>query len=75
MDKFWELFRESVILQATLTIGIWAVVLYLVIIGRTIPDVLLGAANLVLGFYFGSKLAMARNSVTYIEDRRKDEIK
>jgi hypothetical protein len=73
MNKFWTLVEQSVILQAVLTLSIWGVVLYLVVSGRPIPDVLLGAANLVLGFYFGSKLAMAKASPTVIIDRRSEE--
>lgn len=73
MNKFWDLLRESVILQAILTTGIWGSVLFMMLAGRTVPEGLLGAANLVLGFYFGSKVAMAKGSVTYIQERRKDE--
>lgn len=73
MNKFWDLLRESVILQALLTSGIWGCVLYLILAGREVPEGLIGAANLVLGFYFGSKVAMAKGSVTYIQERRKDE--
>ena len=59
MHTFWSLLRESVILQAVLTLGIWGAVIYLMVVGQSVPDVLSMAANLVLGFYFGSKIALA----------------
>jgi len=62
METFWSLLKESVILQAVLTIGIWAAVIYLIVVGKEVPEVLTMAANLVLGFYFGSKLALNRGS-------------
>ena len=60
MDKFWSLLKESVILQALLTLGIWGAVIYLVVVGQPVPEILSMAANLVLGFYFGSKLALSQ---------------
>jgi membrane-bound ClpP family serine protease len=60
METFWTLLKESVILQAILTVGIWAAVIYLIVVGKEVPEVLTMAANLVLGFYFGSKLALNR---------------
>jgi len=62
MDKFWDLLKESVILQAVLTIGIWGILGYLVITERTIPDIMIGAANLVLGYYFGAKMFIAQSN-------------
>ena len=58
MNKFWSLLKESVLLQALLTLGIWGAVIYLVVADHSVPDILSMAANLVLGFYFGSKLAL-----------------
>jgi hypothetical protein len=37
-------------------------VIYLIVVGKEVPEVLTMAANLVLGFYFGSKLAFNRGS-------------
>lgn len=75
MKTFWALLKESVILQAVLTLGIWGVLIYLVIVGRPIPDVVLGAASLVLGFYFGSKLAMSNDALHSHYQKRMDEKK
>lgn len=74
MKIFWELFRESVILQAVLTVGIWGAMIYLVLTSQVIPDIMSQAAYLVLGYYFGSKLSMAKGTTIITSDRRKDEI-
>ena len=55
MDKFIDLLKQSVILQAALTTMIWGVMMYLIIAGRPVPDILLSAGNIILGFYFGTK--------------------
>lgn len=73
MSNFWELLRESVILQATMTLSILFVVLYLVMVGRPIPDILSTALSLLLGFYFGNKVSLAKGTTTIIAERRKDE--
>lgn len=51
----WELLRESVIVQALLALVCMAVVCYLAATSQPIPDVLVNALMLILGFYFGSK--------------------
>jgi len=68
-ERFYELLKESVILQAVLTISIWGVVLYMIVVGKSLPDLLVAAANLVLGFYFGSKVSLM-NAINrhFIED-------
>lgn len=55
-NKFWELMRESIIVQAIITMGTVGVVLYLVIINRPIPNELWGLVTLVVGFWFGTKV-------------------
>lgn len=74
MDKFMDLLKESVILQAVLTLAIWGTLLVMIVTGKSIPEILSGAANLVLGFYFGSKLAMAQR-IAYIEGSRNSDRK
>lgn len=59
MDKFWEVFKESVIVQALLAAGCLGAIIYLAVTGQEIPDVLVQGFMLILGFYFGSKSAMA----------------
>jgi len=63
MDKFWELFRESIILQGLLTIGLWGTIVVLILQGRAVPDILLNAGSVVLGFWFGTKV---QNTVNHL---------
>ena len=55
MAKFWELLEESVLIQALMTLAILGAILYLVVQGKPVPDILTNAFLLILGFYFGSK--------------------
>jgi len=64
MDKFWELFRESIILQGLLTIGLWGTIVVLILQGRAVPDILLNAGSVVLGFWFGTKV---QNTVNHLK--------
>ena len=73
MQTFWELLKESVILQAILTVGIWGAVITMTVQGKPVPEFMLNAAYIVLGFYFGSKLRMAQGTIKIVSDRRKDE--
>ena len=56
MDKFLDLLRESVIVQAAITLCLVVTVCYLTATGQEIPELLSTALMLVLGFYFGSKV-------------------
>lgn len=56
MQTFWSLLKESVITQALLTLMIWGAVIYMVVIGQPIPDILAVAASAILGFWFGTKI-------------------
>lgn len=58
MSKFWSLLRQSVIVQALLATGCMTTVIYLAVLGRDIPEVLVNSLMLILGFYFGSKSQM-----------------
>lgn len=69
-DDFVALLRESIIIQGTLTLMVVAVWLWMIANGRTPPDLLNGAVALVLGFFFGSKLALRRAQFPYEEPRR-----
>jgi len=52
-----ELLRESVLVQAVITLVCVGGVVYLAVTGQPIPDVLVNAVMLILGYYFGSKSA------------------
>ncbi len=54
--SFWEEFKNSTILQALLTIMIWAAMIYMWIVNAPVPPELSAAGTLTLGFYFGTKV-------------------
>lgn len=56
MEKFWELLRESVIVQALVTLILVVTLCYLVATGQAVPDLLAQVTLLVIGFWFGSKV-------------------
>ena len=55
MDKFWELMEESVIVQASLSLGLGGAVIYLAVTGKPVPDLLSAMFGTVMGFWFGTK--------------------
>lgn len=57
---FWELFRESVIIQSAITLGIIATICILYLMAREVPQELWGAAMLILGYWFGSKTSFVQ---------------
>lgn len=54
-EKIIELIRESTVVQGTITIVVLLTVAYMAIMGQSVPDFLIQALMLVLGFYFGAK--------------------
>jgi len=55
-----DLFQQSVIMQGLLSllvIGLWG---YMVVTGQEVPSELSALVTLVVGFFFGSKLALAK---------------
>lgn len=67
MDKFWSLFQESVIVQAILTLVIWGTIAYMTATGQEVPDGMMTAGQVILGFFFGAKVpaAAARARAAY----------
>jgi len=59
MKEFWLLFRESIILQGILTVGIWAGILVIILQGHEPPDVLVNVGYTIIGFWFGTKVQTA----------------
>lgn len=55
MNTFWDLLKESIIVQALLTLAFSGAVIYMMITGRPISTELWGAFTLLLGFWFGTK--------------------
>jgi len=52
---FWQLLRESVILQGTITLCFVITTCYLAVIGQEIPELIIQGMMLILGFFFGAK--------------------
>jgi hypothetical protein len=55
VDKFWELFQESVIVQSMVTLILVITLCAMFISGQAVPDLLAQITLLVIGFWFGSK--------------------
>lgn len=58
MSSFWELLRESVLVQSLVTLMLIGAVVYMYTSGREVPADLVNISLLVLGFWFGSKSVM-----------------
>lgn len=56
MQKFWQLFEQSIITQALITIVLVITVCYMWIAGRVIPSDLMQLTIWVIGFWMGSKV-------------------
>jgi len=61
MDKFWDLLRESVIVQSTVTLALVITLCVMFSTGRPVPDLLAQITLLVIGFWFGSKTQLSLN--------------
>lgn len=62
MKTFWDLLQESVIVQALITLLIVGADVYLIVTGQPVPEFLANLTGIVVGFYFGSKLALRKAS-------------
>jgi len=63
VSEFWVLFRESVILQGILTIGIWTAIIVLIMRGMDPPEPLVNVGYTIIGFWFGTKVQNAVNTL------------
>jgi hypothetical protein len=55
MEKFWELFQESVIVQSLVTLTLVITICAMFLMSKPIPELLGSITLLVLGFWFGAK--------------------
>lgn len=55
MEKFWESFNKSTIVQGTIAGALTGGVVYLSVAQAEIPEVLGNGFLLMLGYFFGSK--------------------
>lgn len=57
-DTFTDLLKSSVIMQGVLSLAVVGAWIYLLVAGLPVPDGLNNIVGLVIGFFFGSKLAL-----------------
>jgi len=62
MNKFWDLFEQSIITQAVLTVLLVGTTCYMFIAGRAVPTLLEFLTNTVVGFWIGSKIGFAQGT-------------
>jgi len=55
MDKFWLLLKQSVIIQAVITLILISTICTMYLTNREVPKELFSLVLLIVGFYFGSK--------------------
>lgn len=55
MDRFWNEFSRSTITSGILALFIWGVIGYLAIVGRDLPDALIGGGGAIIGYFFAAK--------------------
>lgn len=59
MTKFWDLVERSIIVQSALTLLFGGAVVYLAIVGREIPDILVQMTTVIVSFWMGTKVQHA----------------
>jgi len=62
-DKVLDLLARSVIMQSVLTILVVGAWLYLIVVGKPVPELLETVVGLVVGFFFGSKVTGGMQSL------------
>jgi len=55
-----DLFKTSAIMQGLLSVAVIGAYIFLLVSGQAVPETLVVSVGLVLGFFFGSKLALAK---------------
>lgn len=63
MSKFWDLFASSVIVSSLIAVSCVGCMLYLAVIGKPIPDIVVNVTMIVIGFFFGGKVQAAQQSI------------
>jgi hypothetical protein len=62
-DKVLDLLARSVIMQSVLTILVVGAWLYMIVVGKPVPELLETVVGLVVGFFFGSKVTGGMQSL------------
>jgi len=55
VNKFWDAFQQSIVMQATLSVGLMFTTCFLWARGLDVPKQLITFDSIVLGFWFASK--------------------
>lgn len=55
MKRFWDLVKESVIVQGVVTVAFTATLCYLYVMGQEVPSTLIQFAGVAVGYFFGAK--------------------
>jgi len=55
-----DLFKTSAIMQGLLSVAVIGAYIYMLVTGAEVPETLVVSVGLVLGFFFGSKLSLAK---------------
>lgn len=54
-DKIVDLWKSSALIQGGMALAGWAVICYLSVVGRPIPEILAALVGTIVGYYFGTK--------------------
>ena len=57
-----DLFLSSAVMQGLLSVAVVGAYIYMLVTGAEVPETLVVSVGLVLGFFFGSKLSLAKAS-------------
>lgn len=55
VKRFWDLLKQSVIVQGTVTVAFVGTVCYLYATGQEVPSTLIQFTAVVVGYFFGAK--------------------
>jgi hypothetical protein len=72
MERFWELFAESLIIQGVLALMFSLVICIMYLNGVTVPQELVALVSLILGYFFGAKNQVAQERVARSIQAAKD---
>ncbi len=54
MKTLAKVWNETTVTQTVLAVLIWAAIIYLIAVGQPVPELLLSAGMVVLGYFFGT---------------------
>jgi len=66
-EKLFELFVDSTIIQSAITMMLVATMLYLIVVGREVPDILANLTMSVVGFWFGQKVQLGARRLAEVQ--------